>query len=75
MSTLESKASEMRHDRKEKTIFYDNAVIKIYDIPIFYLPKLQHPDPTVERRSGFLIPSFADGKNLEQVLISHIFGR
>ena len=30
-------ASEMLHDRK-KTIYYDNAVIKVYDIPIFYLP-------------------------------------
>ena len=57
-------ASEMRHDNKKKTIYYDNAVIKIYNIPVFYLPKLQHPDPTVERRSGFLTPSFADSKNL-----------
>ena len=24
---------------KKKTIYYDNAVIKIYDIPIFYFPK------------------------------------
>ena len=36
----------------------------MYDIPIFYLPKLSHPDPTVDRRSGFLPPSFSDSKNL-----------
>jgi LPS-assembly protein len=57
-------ATEMRHNKKKKTIYYDNALIKIYNIPIFYIPKLQHPDPTVLRRSGFLVPSFADGKNL-----------
>ncbi len=57
-------SEEMLHDSKKKTIFYKNAVIKIYDIPIFYLPKLSHPDPTVERRSGFLVPSFEDTKNL-----------
>jgi LPS-assembly protein len=57
-------ASEMLHDKKKKTIYYDNAVIKVYDIPIFYLPKLSHPDPTVDRRSGFLPPSFSDTKNL-----------
>ncbi len=57
-------ASEMTHDKKSKTIFYDNAVIKIYNIPIFYFPKLAHPDPTVKRRSGFLNPSYADTKNL-----------
>ena len=57
-------ASEMLHDNKKKTIFYENAVIKIYDIPIFYFPRLSHPDPTVKRRSGFLTPSFSDTKNL-----------
>ena len=60
----ELSASEMTHDKKSKTIFYDNAVLKIYNIPIFYFPKLAHPDPTVERRSGFLNPSYSDTKNL-----------
>ena len=48
----------------KKTIYYDNAVIKVYDIPIFYLPRLSHPDPTVDRRSGFLPASLSDSKNL-----------
>ena len=54
----------MLHDKKKKTIYYDNAVIKVYDFPILYLPKLSHPDPTVDRRSGFLVPSFSDSRNL-----------
>ncbi len=57
-------AGKMRHDNKKKTIYYDNAVIKFYKVPIFYIPKLNHPDPTVERRSGFLVPSYSDTKNL-----------
>ena len=57
-------SSKMLHDRKKKTIFYDNAIIKIYDIPIFYIPKFSHPDPSVDRRSGFLTPAFYDSKNL-----------
>ena len=58
-------AKKIRHDNVKKTIYYDNAVIKIYDnVPIFYFPKLAHPDPTVDRRSGFLIPSYTDTKNL-----------
>ena len=28
-------ASEMLHDQKKKTIYYDNAVIKVYNVPIF----------------------------------------
>ncbi len=57
-------ATKMLHDSKKKTIYYDNAVIKVYDIPVLYIPKLSHPDPTVDRRSGFLTPSFSDTKNL-----------
>ena len=60
----ELRASEMTHDKKTKTIYYDNAVIRVYNIPILYIPKLSHPDPTVDRRSGFLIPSYSDTKNL-----------
>ena len=59
MSSWSIQASEMLHDSK-KTIYYDNAVIKVYDIPIFYLPRLSHPDPTVDRRSGFLPPSLSE---------------
>ena len=54
----------MEHDSLKKTIYYDNAVIKVYDFPIFYFPKLAHPDPTVDRRSGFLPPTLSDSKNL-----------
>ena len=60
--TIQSK--KMLHDNLKKTIYYNNAIIKVYDFPIFYFPRLSHPDPTVKRRSGFLIPSFSDSKNL-----------
>ena len=46
-------SSKMLHDKKKKTIYYDNALIKVYDIPVFYSPKLSHPDPSVKRRSGY----------------------
>ena len=49
-------ASEIKHDKNKKQIIYDDAVLKVYDIPVFYFPKFFHPDPTVERQSGFLLP-------------------
>ena len=61
-------STKMLHDSKKKTIYYDNALIKIYDIPVFYAPRLSHPDPSVERRSGFLTPSFQDTRNLGEGL-------
>ena len=66
-------SSKMLHDNKKKTIYYTNAVIKIYDIPIFYFPKLFHPDPTVERRTGFLLPTLTRSKNLGQGLVAPFF--
>ena len=61
-------ASQLLHDKKKKTVYYDNAVVKVYDIPIFYFPKLSHPDPTVDRRTGLLTPSFSNSKNLGSAL-------
>ena len=57
-------ATKILHDSEKKTIYYDNAVVKIFDLPIFYLPRLSHPDPSVDRRSGFLVPTISDSKNL-----------
>ena len=60
--TIQSK--KMLHDNVKKTIFYEHALIKVYSIPIFYIPRLSHPDPTVERRSGFLPPTLYNSNNL-----------
>ena len=56
----EMSADKIRHDKKNKTIHYKNAKLKIYDKSVFYFPKFFHPDPTVERQTGFLIPRFQD---------------
>lgn len=51
-------AKKISHDKVKKTIYYKHAVLKVYDIPIFYSPIFFHPDPTVKRQSGFLAPFF-----------------
>jgi len=56
----EMSADEIRHDKQKKTIYYENASLKIYDKKVFYFPRFFHPDPTVKRQSGFLIPKFQD---------------
>ena len=58
------KAKNISHDKLKKTIYYDSATLKIYDIPIFYFPKFFHPDPTVKGQSGFLAPFFTNSSNL-----------
>ena len=57
-------AEEILHDKESKRINYKNAWLKVFDKPILYFPKFYHPDPTVERQSGFLVPSFAESNTL-----------
>ena len=57
-------ASEIMHDKKKKTIYYKKAWLKIYDVPIMYFPKFFHPDPTVKRQSGFLMPSISNSSSI-----------
>ena len=58
------KAKKISHDKIKKTIYYEHATLKVYDIPIFYFPKFFHPDPTVKRQSGFLAPFFTNSTAL-----------
>ena len=61
-------AETITHDQEKKTMYYKNAWLEIYDKKVLYFPKFFHPDPTVKRQSGFLIPSFASSKSLGSYL-------
>ena len=67
------KAEKIKHDKDKKQIIYDNATLKIYDVPILYFPKFFHPDPTVERQSGFLTPEINNSKLLGNSLTAPYF--
>ena len=54
----------IKHDKIKKTLNYKNAVLKIYDFPVLYFPKFFHPDPTVKRQSGFLMPTIMSSSGL-----------
>ena len=49
-------ADKIIYDENKKQINYDNALVKVYDLPVLYFPKFFHPGPTVKRQSGFLVP-------------------
>ena len=58
------KSSKIIHDKKKKQLIYDNSVLNLFNIPVFYFPKFFHPDPSVERQSGFLRPQLNNSKSL-----------
>jgi len=51
-------SNSIKHDPKTKTIYHKHVRMKIFSIPIYYLPYLSHPDWTVRRRTGFLTPVY-----------------
>ncbi len=51
------KALEVEHDQEDQMIRYRDAWLEFAGIPVFYTPYLEHPDPTVKRKSGLLAPT------------------
>ncbi|WP_421907162.1 LPS-assembly protein LptD [Mameliella sp.] len=51
------RASRVVHDQLERQMYFDDAQLRVLDVPVFYFPRLRLPDPTLERARGFLIPT------------------
>lgn len=51
------KARKVRQDKDTRTVRYNDAVLELLGVPVFYTPYLAHPDPSAERASGLLTPS------------------
>ena len=53
----EIRASRVIHDQLERQLYFDHAQLRIAGVPVFYLPRLRMPDPTLDRTPGFLFPT------------------
>lgn len=60
----EIRARKVRHDEVERQIYFDNAQFRLAGIPVFYIPRLRMPDPTLDRATGFLKPSLRTTSDL-----------
>ena len=54
--SISIQAERVVQDAELRAILYRNALFKIGGVPVLYLPFFSHPDPSVERASGFLVP-------------------
>lgn len=50
------RAERIIHDQQERQLYFDNARFEVVGVPVFYLPRLRLPDPTLKRSTGFLLP-------------------
>lgn len=51
------KAARIIHDQTEKMIYFEDARIEFFGQPVAWFPYFSTPDPTVKRKTGFLMPS------------------
>jgi len=52
----EIRASRVVHDQQERQLYFDHARFRVAGVPVFYIPRLRMPDPTLDRATGFLQP-------------------
>ena len=54
------KAARIIHDEGEKMLYFEDASIEFFGVPLAYVPFMSAPDPTVKRKSGFLFPGLSE---------------
>ncbi|KIC42938.1 organic solvent tolerance protein [Ruegeria sp. ANG-R] len=68
------RARKVTHDQLERQLYFEGAQFRILDVPVFYFPTLRLPDPTLERATGFLVPSIRTTSQLSTgVLVPYFF--
>ena len=50
------KAARIIHDQTEKMIYFEQARLEFFGVPLLWMPYFSAPDPTVKRKTGFLMP-------------------
>jgi LPS-assembly protein len=53
------KAARIIHNQTEKMLYFESASIEFFGMPLAYFPYFSAPDPTVKRKTGFLMPVFS----------------
>jgi LPS-assembly protein len=49
-------ADHIVQDKKRRIIYYRNARVRVFGVPILYFPVFWHADPSADRSSGLLAP-------------------
>ena len=62
--TWRIRAQKIIHRKDEATITYRNGFFDLFGVPIIWVPYFQSADPTVKRKSGFLMPMYSQSDTL-----------
>ena len=53
------KGMRIIHDQIDKMLYFENAQLEFFGVPLAYIPYFSAPDPTVKRKTGFLMPGLS----------------
>lgn len=57
------KGARIIHDQTEKMMYFEDARVEFFGVPLAYMPYFSTPDPTVKRKTGFLMPGFSSNSS------------
>ncbi|MBL4810988.1 MAG: LPS-assembly protein LptD [Rhodobacteraceae bacterium] len=60
----EIRAERVVHDEQAQQLWFENAQFLVRGVPVFWLPRMRLPDPTLARATGFLIPNIRSSDRL-----------
>lgn len=58
------RARRVIHDEQARQLYFENATLDVFGIPIAYVPNLRIPEPGVNRATGMLVPKFSSSNTL-----------
>src|ERR1700761_2197103 len=53
------KAARIIHDQVDKMLYFEDAHIEFFGVPMAYMPFFSTPDPTAKRKTGWLMPAYS----------------
>jgi LPS-assembly protein len=62
------KAARVIHDQTEKMMYFEDAQIEFFGTPLAWMPYFSAPDPTVKRKTGFLMPAIGSSSVFGQAV-------
>jgi LPS-assembly protein len=58
------RAARIIENQETHTVYFEDAQMLVWGVPVFYMPYFSSPDSTVNKQTGLLAPAFVSGGNL-----------
>ena len=58
------RAARIIENQETHTVYYEDAQMLVWGVPVFYMPYFSSPDSTVNKQTGLLAPAFVSGSSL-----------